>query len=43
MFEAYRFNLVLELREFFLIWQYQFDQDVNQKHWLFRIKLRFSK
>ena len=43
MFEAYRFNLVLELREFFLIWQYQFDQNVNQKHWLFRIKLRFSK
>ena len=43
MFEAYRFNLVLELRDFFLIWQYQFDQDVNRKHWLFRIKLSFSK
>ena len=41
MFEAYGFNLVLELRGLFLIWQYQIDQDVNQKHWLFRIKLRF--
>ena len=41
MFDAYGFNLVLKLRGLFLIWQFQIDQDVNQKHCLFRIKLRF--
>ena len=41
MFDAYGFNLVLKLKGLFLIWQFQIDQDVNQKHWLFRIKLRF--